>query len=525
MKIFKRVITGICCVAMLLSTVACGGGGEDDIQIPLDINVEASADEKPTLNIHLQATGYSDAQLGTLYAAKKINELTDYNINYSQLPATGDDTALDLVFTNRSKYHAIKVTKEQYNKLVAQDALLNIKPALDKFGADIYEGYYDAAWPIVSKDGGIYGIPEGGSPTKGQVNVVDCIIFRKDLIYSWGKDIPTTREEFTELLQYAKTQQGIANPFVCTNERAIIPTLAVSFDIYQEWTGDNGDYKFYLEHENFDDYLNYMIGINNQGLVHPDSITYDKSDAVKKIGAGDAVAVAVTAYEVDAIMASLVSAGEVSKDAEAEDVLAVVGGFKDSKGEIHTYHVGGYSYVTVIPWYMNEEAGYTIDHINKKIKEENFKRYYIGEENVHYTATTGTDGNIVYKPIEGKFDEVNSSASFCTGTNQKVSGPLWRCRIYNKEYYPFIMELNRNADEEGTYNPMNFTTELPTYDKVRAIVEADALDATLNMIFTHKNISGLAAAKNKWLNEGGAKGKQELANWAKYYWEGQVKVY
>ena len=87
------------------------------------------------------------------------------------------------------------------------------------------------------------------------------------------------------------------------------------------------------------------------------------------------------------------------------------------------------------------------------------------------------------------------------------------------------MELNRNADEEGTYNPMNFTTELPSYDKVKAVVEGNALDATLNMIFTHKSTSGLAAAKTKWLNDGGSKGKQELAVWAKDYWEGQVKVY
>lgn len=523
MNKFKKLIVLILSALVICSTAACGSGTGSST-IPLDVNVNAPADEKPTLNIHLQASGYSETELNNKYAAKKISEITDYNVKYTQLPATGDTEALDLALINRSKYHAIKVTKEQYNKLLLQDALLDIKPALDRYGQDIYDAYYDYTWSFVTKDGGIYGIPEGAPPNKGGTNVIDCIIFRRDLLNSWKKRLPTTREEFTELLQYSKTEKNIQYPFVFTEEHSLVPTIAVSFDIYQEWTGDNGDYTFYLEHPNFKDYLDYMIDINKQGLVNPESIVYDKADAVKVFSEGKAVAIAVSVYEVDTIINTMVGNGFISKDKDPEEVLGVVGGFLDSKGEVHTYHTGGCSYVTVIPKYMASEAAYTIDHINKKIIKENFMAYYIGTENVHYTVTSDAEGELVYRPIEGAFDEINASAGFCTGTNQKASPPLWRCRVYNKLYLPFLLELNLNSDAEGTYNPLNFTTILPTYDKVKGVLEKQAQVSTLNMIFTQKSSENLQTAINTWRNGGGAAAKSEIAAWAKDNWEGKVKV-
>ena len=223
-----------------------------------------------------------------------------------------------------------------------------------------------------------------------------------------------------------------------------MPTIATAFDIYQEWTGDNGDYTFYLEHPNYPNYLNYMIDLVNNVLINLYSITNDKADAVKNFSEGKSIAIACSVYEVDNIMSSLssdptsgISLNGLSRDEKldlTDRVLTVVGGFEDSNGEIHTFHTGGYSYVTVIPKYMYQTAAYTVDHINKKIIKDNFISYYIGEENVHYTTKTGTDGNIEYIPIEDNFDEINASAGFCTGTNPKASPPLWRCRVYNKLY-------------------------------------------------------------------------------------------
>ncbi len=523
-KSLTFMLVCVLCVVTAFSFTACGSKSDNDPVIPLDVNVNAPAAEKPTLNIHLQSSGYTETELNKQYAARKISEVTDYNVKYSQLPATGDTEALDLALINRSQYNAIKVTKDQYNKLVQQDALLDIKPALDKFGGDIYDAYYDYSWSIVSKDGGIYGIPEGGPPNKGMTNVVDCIIFRKDLLNAWRKAIPSTRDEFTSLLRYAKSEKGFSAPFVFTEEDSLIPAIAVSFDIYQQWTGDNGDYTFYLEHPNYKNYLDYMIGLVNDGLVNMDSLVYDKSDAVRNFAEGKAIAVAVSCYEVDAIIETMVGNGVISSMTVPDTVLGIVGGFKDSKGEVHTYHTGGYAYVTVIPKYMYETAAYTVDHINKKIIKENFMSYYVGEENVHYTVSSGVDGDLVYLPIEGAFDEINASAGFCTGTNPKASPPLWRCRVHNKKYLPFLDALNLNSDEEGTYNPLNFTSELPTYDKVRTVAEGNARTDALNMIFTAKSSNGLSSAVNRWLDGGGRTGKQEIAVWAVDHWEGKVKV-
>ena len=145
----------------------------------------------------LQGTGRGDDELDTSLPAQSIEKHTGYKDSYSQLPATEITMAVQLAFMNRSPYHAIKVTKEQFNLLLAQDALLDIRPALETYGTYLLENINQANWNVVTYNGGIYGIPEGGSFTKGQYNVVDCMIFREGLLYEAGLDIPETLDEFT----------------------------------------------------------------------------------------------------------------------------------------------------------------------------------------------------------------------------------------------------------------------------------------------------------------------------------------
>ena len=510
----KLILIFLVFVMLSVSAFGCGKKTENGGVIPLDIDLN----NKPQMNVLLQATGFTNDQVNSDPNAKLIDELTGYKTTYAQLPATEDISSVNLALVNRSPYNVMRVTKTQYNALLANDALLDIKPALEKFGKDMLADINEYSWGVVTKGDGIYGIPEGGAPIKGQENVTDCIVFRKDLLWENGLDVPSTRDEFTEILRFFKQKYGTEyHPFTFNKNHSLIAPIATSFDIYQEWSNVNGKYTFYLEHPNYPAYMEYMTGLMNEGLIDLDVTTQDNIGAMNKMGRGMAVAYAGRVFEMQGIIDTMKANNLLFGD--VEDVFGVVGGFLDSKGEVHTYHTGGYTYVNVIPKYMYETAAYTIDYLNKKIIDENFRRIYIGEKDVHYRVT-----NNGYEPILPAFEEKAISGFFLTGSNQRTDYEYWRCRVSNDIYRPFSIQLNKNADEEGVYNPLRFTNYLEFYDTVGANIEKDARSAAITMMFVEKSQARYNDVVKKWKNEGGAKGTAELNAWCEKNWEGKVKV-
>ena len=200
----KLILIFLVFVMLSVSAFGCGKKTENGGVIPLDIDLN----NKPQMNVLLQATGFTNDQVNSDPNAKLIDELTGYKTTYAQLPATEDISSVNLALVNRSPYNVMRVTKTQYNALLANDALLDIKPALEKFGKDMLADINEYSWGVVTKGDGIYGIPEGGAPIKGQENVTDCIVFRKDLLWENGLDVPSTRDEFTEILRFFKQKYG-----------------------------------------------------------------------------------------------------------------------------------------------------------------------------------------------------------------------------------------------------------------------------------------------------------------------------
>ncbi len=515
-KRFLSVMLGMTVFASVCTAFAGCGETNVDPDIPLDVDMN----NKPTLNLHMQSAGMSEEEFNAEPTAKLLEELTGYKVNYTQLPSVDDTDALNLAFVNKSQYHAIKVTKAQYNMLMSNDALLNIKPALERYGQDMLKDISEYSWNVVSRDGGIYGIPEGGPPTEGQQNVSSTIVFRKDLLLDEGYSLPTTRDEFTDILRHFKQKYGATDstyrPLTFTFEDSLIPAIAVSFGIYQEWVKVGNEWKFYVELPQYKEYMEYMTGLYNEGLIDLDAPTQDKAKAMAKFGQGKSVAIALGVWDTNTLYNNLVSNGQAKNSDTATDIIAAIKGFTDPDGvKNRTYHAGGYSYVTVIPKYMHEEAAYTIDHLNKKIKEENFKRMMIGEENVHWIYSGEQ-----YRVIDAaKFAaEKNQAAFFATGINETYYPDYFICRIDGQVVKDFFLYLNENSDEEATYNPLNFTSLLPYYDTVRITLEEWVRDQAMNMMFQKKSTADYDSVVSKFYKDGGTKAKAEIKEWCDINW-------
>lgn len=487
-----------------------------DPDIPLDVDMT----NKPQLELLMQTAGMSEGEFNSEPTVALLEELTGYKVHYSQLPAAGDTEALNLAFVNRSQYHAIKVTKAQYNMLMSKDALLNIKPALEKYGQDMLQDITEYSWNVVSRDGGIYGIPEGGPPTEGQLNVADTILFRNDLLMDEGFNLPETRDEFTAILRHFKQKYGANDPtyrpFTFTKDDSLIPAIAVSFGIYQEWVEVDGEWKFYIELPEYKEYMEYMTGLYKEGLIDLDAPSKDKANAIAKFGQGKAIAAATDVWDINKFYNDLVSSGQAKQmaaDKVMGNILSAVKGFESPDGvKNRTYHSGGYSYVTVIPKYMYETAAYTVDHLNLKIKEENFKTMMIGEESKHWIYSGGQ-----YRVLDSALfaAEKNQASFFATGINEVHYPDYFLCRIDGQVVKDFFLFLNENSDEEGTYSPLNFTSLLPYYDNVRITLEDWVRAQAMNMMFQKQSTDDYAAVVKKFYQDGGTKAKAEIKDWCK----------
>lgn len=514
-KFISFLLCAIVCATAVSAFVGCGFTNTDP-DIPLDVDMT----DKPELELMLQNSGMTVDELNAEPTAGLLEELTGYKVKYSQFEDIDASTELNILFANRTKYNAIKVTKAQYNLLMSKDALLNIKPALEKYGQDMLHDITEYSWNVVSRDGGIYGIPEGGPPTEGQQNVADTILFRYDQLMDEGFNLPETRDEFTAILRHFKQKYGANDPtyrpFTFSKDDSLIPAIAVSFGIYQEWVLRDDEWKFYIELPEYKQYMEYMTMLYNEGLIDLDAPSKDKANVIAKFGQGKAVAAAVEVWDIQKCYNDLKKAfpsTDMPVDKVKDNVLSAVKGFESPDGvKNRTFHAGGYSYVTVIPKYMYEQAAYTIDHLNLKIKEENFRRMMIGEENVHWIYSGGQ-----YRVLDvPRFEaEKNQASFFATGINEVHYPEYFLCRLDGQVVKDFFLFLNENSDEEGTYSPLNFTSLLPFYDTKRITLEEEVRTDVMNMMFRDKNTNAYDKTLEDFYKGGGTKAKAEIKDWCK----------
>ena len=211
------------------------------------------------------------------------------------------------------------------------------------------------------------------------------------------------------------------------------------------------------------------------------------------------------------------SNGEIGQN---EQNLAVVGGLLDSNGEVHTYHRGGFAYVTVIPRYMNEEAAYTVDWLTRKLYDDCYLELNLGEEGVNYVVNP--DGTY---SVTNSLSELSMSSYFTTGQiNSAERSQVWFAKIRNQEYYPYFMELNEFADEQGTYNPILFSNHLETYDENRNVLDTYAREQAMIMIFEDRSVARYEEVLARWKADGGESASQEVTDWCRDNFDGKVKV-
>ena len=492
----KRILSLILFVAILSTSVlGLASCKKPDNKVDDGINYEIDLANKPTLKVLMPNSGKSIDEVNSNVNATLIEQLTGYHVEYTQLPADASAaTTLTTIFMDKKDFNVMKLTKDQFSDYVAQDLLTDITDALSVFAPDILANISEESWDVVTVDGRIYGIPERASSD----NIENPIILNYDLMLQLGLDMPETLDEFTEVLEAMTAKLG--KPALTFDKNTpLVYAISAAFGIYSFWQEYEIDGKteirFYMDAPRYGEYVAYMHELYTKGLIDQEVSTNDAADANTRFVNGfkansqgaKAGAYAASLWSVPAIVTSLEANGIINATEAKnglDNYLGYLRALKQNKGDAEkVYRSSGYTYITAIPYYMAENAGYALDWMNSKIKdtetEDNFRQIVLGTEGVHYNKTS--EG---YFPIDPAFNNDKDDASYyMTGSNENKYTEYWKARVRKQpELFRAWSELMDNADAVGVYNVVDFTPPIEAYNQNRASVELFAQDCFYQML-------------------------------------------
>lgn len=517
MKSKGLVCTAFACMLAVSGSVlaGCGGGGAGN-----EINMNIDLNDKPALNILMPNSGRTIAEVNADSTVALIEQITGYTATYTQLPASNASTTLNNELMDKRHYNAIKLTKDQFADLVKDGMLTDITDALSKFAPDMLDAISEESWEVVTYDGRIYGIPERASSD----NIENTIVFNYDLMLENNLDVPVTRAEFTEVLRSLKSITGSA-PLTFDQNNPLVYSISASFGIYSDWqeyeTEQGTKVLYYMNAPRYGEYVDYMSSLYKEGLIDPEIATNSSSDAMNKFVTGKASCYACSVWNTTAIVNALQTNGKITATEAAgtlDNYLYYLRALKENAADNEkVYRSSGYTYITAIPFYEAENAGYALDWMNSKIKDteeaHNFRDIVLGTEGYHWTYSA-TEG---YYPIAEHFSEKDEASYFLTGSNEKVYTEYWKARVRKQpELYRAWSTLMTNADDVGVYNIVDFTPPIADYTKYRSSIELYAQDQTYNMF---KNGTGNLAEYINTLNttKGGNTATAAINSWYASY--------
>ncbi len=511
----RKLLSVLLCLAMLASFTACAPA---ENEYPIDYDIDLT--QKPKLNVLMPYSGKSIEAVNSDATAELIEQITGYEVEYTQLPAVDGSKTLNNELMDKRSYQVMKLTKDQFADLVKDDMLVDITDALEVFAPDILANISQESWDVVTVDGRIYGIPERASSD----NIENCIVFNQDLLLQYNLDIPVTLEDFENTLKVLT--EAIGRPALTFDKYTpLVYTISAAFGIYSDWQEYEVDGEtqvlYYMNAPRYQEYVDYMHKLYAAGYIDVEVGTNTAADAINKFTNNEAACYAGSLWSVPSIVAGMSAKGTISTveaSGTLENYLGYLRALKENASDAEqVYRASGYTYITAIPFYEAANAGYALDWMNSKIKDtdeaHNFRSIVLGEEGVHFTYSA-TEG---YLPITENFAEKDESSYYLTGSNETKYTEYWKARVRKQpELYRAWSILMDNADKVGIYNISDFIPPIDDYNSNRSAIEEYAQDQFYIMM---KDGSGKLEEYLQKLNsqQGGSKATDAINEWYKEY--------
>lgn len=470
---------------------------------------EATGDgQKPVLRFLGGSIGvFGDPNEGATKDA--LEEITGYEFEMTSLPTENAVQALNLQMASGEKYDLIRSADySQFLSFVENGAVLPLTDLVEEHGPHIQDAVPDDVWDALrADDGEVYGFPSTATPTLGM-----AMVARTDWLDELGLEVPTTLDEFRDALLAIKEEDpgnigGRLIPYTGFDwwrwkHVAFQEPFLGAFGIAYEWVERDGEIVSRYETDEMLEYIEFMKGLYEDGLLDPDFAVLQKNVVDEKVTSGR---VAFALYHWDSMYKTRDAWSNENQGWEIDYVPYPAG----PGGNVQATVASGIGVSTFIPSFA-EHPVHAVKYVNEFIKPENYQRLIIGEEGIHWQW----DGDLRV-PINPAFNDERGNMFWYEPIRiGEVYYPLWLTRVNKiKGMGIAYAETQEVIGDVVEPNPIGNATQLSVTSQNASSLRQFAGDEVLKFILGARDLDEYDAFLNRFMTEGGLASKEEINDW------------
>lgn len=319
----KKWVSMLVVLVMVISLTACGNspepGKETNDTAPVGSDIESPGKASPGLPITAEKTtisafimqmpdGMTDVKTNTF--TTEMEEKTNVHLDMMVAPQDGAKDKLNLLLASGDYPEIIIGGLFSNSELVKygseEQILIPLNDLIDKYAVNLKDRWSEHPTyktDMTALDGNIYGIPVSDSGIMGHGAASIKLWMNVDWLDKLGLEMPTTTEEFRNVLEAFKTQDPNGN-----DKQDEIPLtgaintwngdpylfLLNAFDYYDNGTLlkiKDGKITFCANTDGFREGLKYIAGLYEDGLIDPAAFTQNEQQ-LSAIGNNESAAIA-----------------------------------------------------------------------------------------------------------------------------------------------------------------------------------------------------------------------------------------
>lgn len=299
-KLLSVIAAGSMCAAML---AGCGKGGEQtQAAAEPDANFNETGypivNEPIELNV-LIAVGPMSGDVNEMPVFKDLEEKTNIKVNFEQVPPNAWGERKNLALASQEMPDVIiggigGMSDSEVNKYGRQGIFVPLNDYVDKYMPNfkkLLADKPDLDAVIRNPEGKIYGLPYYNE--QEMERIPDNLFINKTWLDQLGLEVPTTTEEFYEVLKAFKTQDPNGNgkadeiPFTYRANQTLTGDFSLfgsfgALDNQEHLMIKDGKVLFTPMEEGYKEGIKWMNQLYTEGLIDPEVFTQDQSQYIGK---------------------------------------------------------------------------------------------------------------------------------------------------------------------------------------------------------------------------------------------------
>lgn len=414
------------------------------------------------------------------------------------IPEMGiEDDKVSLILASGQEYDAIKMNDKPYllATFIKNGVVQDLTDLVNQY-PDLKNAFSQEMWDKVSVDGRIYAIPESDSN-----DIENGIVVRKDWLDKLGLEIPTTVDQFYDML-VAFSQMNPADvgveyiiPFAATGHESVLSFngLTQAFGLPnspQDYMDMDGQLVVGYDLPGMKDYVQFIHKLYQEKLLDADFPATQGAALVDKVGSGVVGCAALSCWDSSALRtlranfdgADLVYLPPLSKDGSTPRIAAR----------------GGMKNCLIVPK-ASEKAAEVVKYCNDFLNSDHYTRLILGDEGVHYEVKDGG-----YYPIFPAFNDMNKGRWFYPTNDGAKYTPLFACRAHKElEMGQMWDDLNNKGDAYKYVEISRFSPMLSEFTEYSAALTAMSRENLMKMVIDPAEMAKYDTFVADWFAKGG----------------------